>query len=54
MVVCPVVTSPNQLENKVIARLSTSFLPHRQFWFSRLEFQSGAGPVPGAGAPDRV
>src|SRR5713101_4717052 len=33
---------PNEVENKVLARLSTSFLPHRQFRFSLLEVRGHA------------
>jgi len=47
---------------RVIARLSTSFLPHRQFGFSpreacaaaRVLSRSAAGPVPGSGSRARL
>src|SRR5439155_7527883 len=54
MVACPVVTSP-PARNRVIARLSTSFLPHRQFAFppsghARLE----AGRAAAEGADRKI
>jgi len=45
MVACLAVTSHQNPNASVIARLSRGFLPHRQFGFSRLEAGGGAGPV---------